>query len=115
MQEVRVDHRREQVVGRADRVDVAGEVEVHVLHGHDLRVAGAGRAALDPEHRPERRLAQAEHGPLAELAEALGERHRRRRLALARRASGVIAVTLISLPSGRSASRSSTDRLTLAL
>ena len=64
VQEVRLEHRREQVVGGADRVDVAGEVEVHVLHRHDLGVAGAGRAALDPEHGPERRLAEAEHGPL---------------------------------------------------
>ncbi len=68
----------------ADRVDVAGEVEVQVLHRHDLGVAAAGRAALDPEDGPERRLAQAEHGVPPDLAEALGERHRRGRLALAR-------------------------------
>ena len=36
-----------------DRVDVAGEVEVQVLHRHDLRVAAAGRAALD-RRRPGR-------------------------------------------------------------
>ena len=68
-----------------DRVDVAGEVEVEVLHRHDLRVAAAGRAALDAEDRPERRLAQAEDRPLADLAEPLRERDGRRRLALARR------------------------------
>ena len=83
VQEVRLEHRREQVVRGADRVDVAGEVEVQVLHRHDLRVAAAGRAALDPEHRAERRLAEAEHGLAADRAEALRERDRRRRLALA--------------------------------
>ena len=57
---VRVDERREQVVRRRDRVHVAGEVEVDVLHRHDLRVAAACGAALDAEHRPERRLAQRE-------------------------------------------------------
>ena len=31
-----VEHRGEQVVGGADRVDVAGEVQVEVLHRHDL-------------------------------------------------------------------------------
>ncbi len=81
--EVRLDERGEQVVRGADRVDVAGEVEVHVLHRDDLRVAAAGRAALDPEHRPERRLAQAQHRVLADPPEALGQRDRRGRLALA--------------------------------
>ena len=85
VQQVGVDQRREQVVGGRDRVQVAGEVEVQVLHRDDLRVAAAGSAALDPEHRPERRLAEREHRPAAELAEPLRERDGRRRLALARR------------------------------
>ena len=72
VQDVRVEHRGEQVVRGADRVDVAGEVEVEVLHRHDLRVAAARRAALDPEDRAERRLAQAEHGLLADLARGPG-------------------------------------------
>ena len=84
VQDVRLEHRGEQVVGGADRVDVSGEVEVQVLHRHDLRVAAAGRAALDPEHRAERRLAQAEHRALADLAEPLRQADRGRRLALAR-------------------------------
>ena len=42
-----VDHGGQQVVGGTDGVDVAGKVEVDVLHGHDLGVAAAGRAALD--------------------------------------------------------------------
>ncbi len=83
MQQMRLEHRREQVVRGADRVDVAREVEVHVLHRHDLRVAGPRGSALDPEHRPERRLAQAEERLAADRAEALGERDGRRRLALA--------------------------------
>ena len=77
-----IDHRREQVVGGADRVDVTGEVEVQVLHRDDLGQAAAGRAALDPEHRTERRLAQARHRVLADHAEPLGEPDQRRRLAL---------------------------------
>ena len=51
--EMRLDHGRQQVVGRADGVDVAGEVEVEVLHRDDLGVATAGGAALDAEDRTE--------------------------------------------------------------
>ena len=83
--EMRVDERREQVVGRGDRVQVAGEVQVQVLHRHDLRVAAAGCATLHAEDRAERCLAKAEHRLAAERAEPLRERHRRRRLSLARR------------------------------
>ena len=83
MQDVRVEHRGEQVVRRADRVDVAGEVQVQVLHRHDLRVAAARGAALDPEHRPERGLAQTKDGRAADVAETLRERHRRGRLPFA--------------------------------
>ena len=60
---VRVEERREQVVGGRDRVHVAGEVEVQILHRHDLRVAGAGGAALDAEDGAERGLADAQREP----------------------------------------------------
>ncbi|MGD0997918.1 MAG: hypothetical protein ABR941_06315 [Thermoleophilia bacterium] len=53
MHEVRLDHGGEQVVGGADGVNVAGEMKIQILHGDDLRVAAAGGAALDAEHRPE--------------------------------------------------------------
>ena len=83
--EVRVDHRREQVVGRADGVDVAREVEVQVLHRDQLRVAAAGRAALDAEDRAQRRLAQGQHGVDTEGVHRLREPDRGDRLALAQR------------------------------
>ena len=46
-----VEERAGEVVRRADGVDVAGQVEVEVLHRDDLAVAAAGRPALDPEDR----------------------------------------------------------------
>jgi hypothetical protein len=85
MVEMCVDHGREQVVRSRDRVKVAGEVEVQVLHRHDLCIAASRRAALDPEHRAERRLAKAQHRLAPELPEPLRERDGRRRLPLARR------------------------------
>src|SRR5204863_1016442 len=54
VQDVRFEHRRQQVVRGADRMDVAGEVQVEILHRQHLRVATAGRAALDPEDGPDR-------------------------------------------------------------
>jgi hypothetical protein len=75
----------EQIVRRGDGVEVAGEVEVDVLHRHHLGVAAAGGAALDAEARPERRLAQAQHRLLADVIERVGQAHRGRGLALARR------------------------------
>ena len=50
--EVRVDQRGEEVVRGRDRMEVAGEVEVQVLHRDDLRVAAAGRAAFTPKTGP---------------------------------------------------------------
>ena len=79
-----VEQRGEQVVGGPDRVDVAGEVEVQVLHRHHLGHAAAGGAALDAEDRAERRLAQAQERVLADVAEPLRQADGRGRLALAR-------------------------------
>ncbi len=69
--EVGIDHRRQQVVGDAHRVHVTGEVEVEVLHRHDLGVAAAGRAALDAEDRAQAWLPDAGHDLLAEHPERL--------------------------------------------
>ena len=83
--QVVVDHRREQVVGGRDGVEVAGEVQVEPLHRDDLAVAATGRTALDPERRPHRRLTQRDDRPLAEAVQRLREPDRGRGLALAER------------------------------
>ena len=78
-----VEDRRQQVVRGPDRVDVAGEVEVEVLHRNDLGESAAGGPALEPEDRAQRRLPQAEERAAADVAHPLGQRDRGRRLALA--------------------------------
>jgi hypothetical protein len=83
--DVVVQHRRDEVVRRGQRVDVAREVEVDVLHREHLGVAAAGGPALDPEHRPERRLADGDQRVLAVLVERLAEPDRGDRLSLAHR------------------------------
>jgi hypothetical protein len=65
-------------------VEVAGEVQVDLLHRHDLGLAAAGGAALHAEARPERRLAQADHGLLADAVQGVAQAHRGGGLALAR-------------------------------
>ena len=81
--DVVVDHRREEIVRRSDRMEIAGEVEVDVFHRHDLGIAAAGRAALHAEARAEGWLAQGDHGLLADAIEAVAQANGRRRLALA--------------------------------
>ena len=85
LEQMVVEHRGAQVVGGGDGVDVAGEVEVDVLHGDHLGVAAAGRSALDAEARAQRGLAQRADGLLADLVQAHRETHVGRGLALAGR------------------------------
>ena len=79
-----VHHGGQQVVGCADGMQVAGEVQVDVLHGHHLGVAAAGRAALYAEHGAQAGLTQAEHGLFAQGIHCIGQAHAGGGFALAR-------------------------------
>ena len=80
-----VEHGGQQVVGSTDGMEVAGKVQVDILHGDDLSPAAAGSAALNAKDGAERRLAQG-HGALdAATAQAVGQTDGRGGLALARR------------------------------
>ena len=70
-----VQHGGQQVVGRADGVEVPGEVEIDVLHGHHLGVSAAGGAALHAEHRPQGRLPQGHQGVLPQAAHGVRQTH----------------------------------------
>ena len=85
-----VDERREQIVGERDGAKIAGEVQVDILHRHDLRVAAARRSALEAKYRPEAGFAQTDDRILADGIERIAQTDRGRRLALAggRRAHG---------------------------
>src|SRR5439155_9142037 len=107
-----VEERRGEVVRGTDRMVVAGEMEVEVLHRDDLRVAAARGSALDPEDRAQGRLADRHRGAPADLVQALRETDRRGRLALPegrradRRDDDVLAVRPLRL---ESADRGQTD------
>ena len=85
LKDVVVDECGEKVVRRRDGVKVSRKVEVDVLHGDDLCIAAARRAALHAEAGSERRLAQGNDGLFALPMEGIGKSDARRRLALARR------------------------------
>ena len=87
-EEVVVQHRCQQVVGRGDGVEVAGEMQVDLVHRRHLRAAAARRAALDAETGAEARLPQADHGFRAETVQGIAEADGRGRLALGRPGSG---------------------------
>src|SRR5262249_7229320 len=78
-----VGYRGEQIVGCCDRVEIAGEVEVDVLHLHDPGIAAAGRTSLDAKARTEASLAQTQDDPLDAVIELFAEPDCRRRLACA--------------------------------
>ena len=67
-----VKHGCEQVVGCADGVQVAGEMEVDVFHWYNLRIPAAGCAALNAEDWAEGRFAQRDHGLFTEAIERVG-------------------------------------------
>ena len=80
-----VEHCGQQVIGSTDSVEVAGKVQVDILHGDDLSPAAAGSTALNAKDGAERRLAQG-HGTLdAATTQAIGQTDGRGGLALARR------------------------------
>ena len=73
-----------QVVGCADCVEVAREVQVDFLHGNHLGVPAAGSAALDAEHRAQGRLAQCDNGVLPQVGKRIAQADGGSGLALAR-------------------------------
>mmetsp|Transcript_14930 Transcript_14930/g.38363 ORF Transcript_14930/g.38363 Transcript_14930/m.38363 type:complete len:613 (+) Transcript_14930:23-1861(+) len=86
MEHAGVDGRGEQVVGGGDGMDVAREVQVHLLHGDHLAVAPAGSTALDAKGWTLAGLPDAGHHLLVQMgAERLAEAHGGGALALAQR------------------------------
>ena len=83
--EMIVQQGAEQVVGGGDRMHIASKMKIDVLHRDHLRIAAAGCAALDAEHRAERRLAQRNDSVFADLLHRLSKSNGRCRFAFAGR------------------------------
>ena len=69
----------------AYRMKIAGEMQVDVFHGHHLRITAPGRPALHAKTGSKRRLAQANHGFMAQAVQRIAQAHGRGGLAFARR------------------------------
>src|SRR5262245_53994289 len=69
-------------------MEIAGEMQINVLHRHDLGIAAAGGPALDAEAWAERGLANTQHRLFAEIIESISQTDGGRGLALARRRRG---------------------------
>ena len=67
LMEMVVDYRAKEIVCRGDRVEVAREMEIDVVHRHYLRVSAACRAAFDTENRSERGLSERDYRVFADL------------------------------------------------
>ena len=78
-----VQHGGHQVIGRADGVHIAGEMQVDVFHGHDLGISAARRAAFDTENGAERRFAKSHRNIPAYAFKSVGKSYRRGRFSLA--------------------------------
>ena len=68
-----VQHGGQKVIGRSDGVEVAGEVEVDILHRHHLGVTTTGGAALDAEHRAKGGLPQGQDYVLVQLFQRVSQ------------------------------------------
>ena len=51
LMQVVIDHCGQQVVCSCDRVEIAGQVQIHLFEWQDLALAIAGRTAFDTESR----------------------------------------------------------------
>ena len=79
-----IHHGGQQVVGRADGVQIAREVQVDVLHGHHLGIAAARGAALDAKHGAKAWLAQRKAHVFAHAVQRVGKAYAGGGFALAR-------------------------------
>jgi hypothetical protein len=80
-----VNHGRKQIVRGGDGVEIAGEVQIDILHRHDLRITAARRAAFQPKTWAEGRLAERNRRFFAHYMERIGKSHTGRSFALTRR------------------------------
>ena len=80
--DVVIEHGSEQIVRSADRMEIAGEMQVDILHRDNLCIAAACRTALDAEYRSEGRFPQRNHDVLADSAHTVCKADRGRGLAL---------------------------------
>ena len=68
-----INHRCQQVVCRADRMEVTGEMQVDVFHRNNLCVSAAGCTALNAEYRAKGWLTKRYHNVLSKLLHSVSQ------------------------------------------
>ena len=76
LEDVVVHEGHQGVVRRGDGVEVAGEMQVDLVHGQHLGVAAAGGAALHAQDRAQRGLAQRDHDLVPGPGQRIRQPHR---------------------------------------
>ena len=75
MVNVVVNHRRQQIVGKRDGIEITREVQVNVLHWNDLGLTAACGAALHAKYGSQGRLAQANHRTFSNVVQRVSQTH----------------------------------------
>lgn len=83
-----IDDGGERIRCRGNGVEVTGEVQVDILHRHNLGVTAARSAALDAHYRALGGLAEGHDGLLSNLVQGIGQADKHRGFSLAGRCWG---------------------------
>ena len=83
VKDVRVDHRRQQIVRRSDGMKIAVEMQIDFFGRLDSRAPAARPSALLPEHGAQRRFPRSDDRALAQFLQPLRKADRGHRLAFA--------------------------------
>ena len=71
MEEMGIHECREQIVGRADGVEITIEMKIDFRAGLDLRKSSARSATFHSEHGAERRLTRSNNDPFSDMRKPL--------------------------------------------
>ena len=83
-----IDSGGQEIVCGADGVKITGQMQVQIVHRHDLRIPTTGPTSLDPEGRTERRLTDCSDRALADHTQRLAQPNRGECLAFAQLSGG---------------------------
>lgn len=85
MKQMIVGKRGEEIVAGGNRIGIARQVEIDIVHGLKLGLSSAGTASLDPKDRSKRRLSKRHHSSLTHVTKSHRQSDRRGRLPFAQR------------------------------
>ena len=77
-----VQHSRQQIVRRSDRMEISGKMEIQVIHRYNLCISASGCSAFNTKARPERRLTQCDQRFFIHFRHRLSQTDSRCRLSL---------------------------------